>query len=48
VVGDLGVELEADRGATVAIGLVGEIVAAAGQELGAAGQIEAVGMPLVD
>ena len=48
VIGDLWVELQTDRMPAVAIGLVGEIRPANGEELGAVGQIEAVGMPLVD
>ncbi len=48
VIGDLRVELEADRVAAVAIGLVGEILASRGEELRTRGQIEPVGMPLVD
>jgi len=48
VIGDLRVELEADRMAAVAIGLVGESRAPRGEELGPLGQIEAVGVPLID
>src|SRR5579871_5218396 len=48
VIGDLGVELEGDRVAAVAIGLVGEILAARGEELRSRRQVEPVGMPLID
>ena len=47
VIGHFRVELQADRMPAMAIGLVGEILAASREELGAVGQVEPVGVPLV-
>ena len=48
LIGDFGVELQANRAPAVAIGLIGEFPAAAGEQFGALGQVEAIRMPLID